>query len=1352
MSAEELKLSVRACFALPSSSLPTASSRATLSLSGAAAPPRAGEGATASAALYIAAAPPPQLPSHGPARPGPPPPRPALASRPSSVVGCPGCRAAGESVGRVLPRPRLLSGGGTKKRGYPSELWHAVASRPSRQLLRVESADGRPPPPPPPPTPIPRTKKMVTGLYVDALASTPSNVLGAVAPPGRKNPRDRPSSSDEHLNWVNPFTSPSHTDVFARRTTYVCLRASSRIDDRGANRPRTHSVPSGVRLPRRLNAKRALPLSTLSCSFTDSPRSEGARAGGLLEKDVAGRRNQKGTVDGEREREREVGKTEKGLEGSRRRASHSQSENGGTHTKGTYTHINLCVLFYSVMQRRLEWRVLNLYETLLPFLYGTLFCLRATENSPPAECKKGPFRSSAQHPLLLVLCPGYVACYRKCSKCAPRESKQACGRIAMDDGTLSNTPWLVRRQRTYINIAVAAASMHLNVMQSYGKHRVIALYPIAQWQADRNIRVAVVDQCLKDDTRRTVMELAQHTGIPASSVRRILRRDFNKWTHYDTCINLECFRREGNGMLNHIIAIDETCARAYEPELKRQSNEWFHPGSSRRHKVWPNPLDNAKPRTTGSVTRCSRRAFGMGGVTTPSLFTGFCLCDYDLIPKVWRPLRGKRFANKQDIVTLTNLIMQPMVFPVCLIAGIEPPVSYYAILPLRVNGYGLTGRAQHIDVNERCHTSECRTSVTLRIYNSVLWPSRQTAIPFSRSSTNAYTPGAAVAERLNCSPPTKASRVQSPAGSLPEFSRVGIARDDAADRRVFSGISRFPRPCIPALFRSRFFSPSSALKISLATDLSLGALSRLQYYKFIYNSAVAITPLAAGVVSVFDRATQDSVNSDVVIPVPRRDYGARHSWSLEPRISAGVTRRKTTPATRYCQILASHGAICLDSPAGSGGSRPLSFGKARPDCGNFSHVFYIIDQERFVLRVFSELFVLETAAVGNVEGRSNISSPVSAKKADVEIFRQTPYNSVKFRRRNIALEMLDIPIKPALADFNQDWEKFIPRASGPTKPASRTLDVGRRRVFARPDRATAERLIFAQWQKHARAREVTHKQAARLVTQYSGIQKSNDRSYSETPAAHVAKYRSHISLTSTTRQPLHDTPVKSRKPMSSVVYMQIDGCCETNMAADCKNCSHQSSLHPLTHPSTTCPEDDLVRKDSFFMSHNPSPMLSSFSEGGPFEGHIPCHRSNTAKTCLAPTTPSKNAFLVDWPLPTPHFSKTCPWPPLRAPIIDSWPHTSSSYTTQERVFQISQELAGPCSPSPPPFTTNPRVCILRHKRYLAECLQQQQKSTPRMAPGIRYNKCLLQLQMSITMTGIHTKNDARHLLQLHRII
>ncbi|KAJ8873420.1 hypothetical protein PR048_024237 [Dryococelus australis] len=43
------------------------------------------------------------------------------------------------------------------------------------------------------------------------------------------------------------------------------------------------------------------------------------------------------------------------------------------------------------------------------------------------------------------------------------------------------------------------------------------------------------------------------------------------------------------------------------------------------------------------------------------------------------------------------------------------------------------------------------------------------------------------------------------------FSHVGIVPDDAAGRRVSSGICRFPRPCIPALFHTHLNSPSSVL-------------------------------------------------------------------------------------------------------------------------------------------------------------------------------------------------------------------------------------------------------------------------------------------------------------------------------------------------------------------------------------------------------------------------------------------------------------------------------------------------------------------------------------------------------------
>ncbi|KAJ8883894.1 hypothetical protein PR048_015749, partial [Dryococelus australis] len=56
--------------------------------------------------------------------------------------------------------------------------------------------------------------------------------------------------------------------------------------------------------------------------------------------------------------------------------------------------------------------------------------------------------------------------------------------------------------------------------------------------------------------------------------------------------------------------------------------------------------------------------------------------------------------------------------------------------------------------------------------------------------------GDAVAERLACSPLTKANRVQYPAGSLPDFRMWKSCR-------TMPGISSFPRPFIPALLHTR---------------------------------------------------------------------------------------------------------------------------------------------------------------------------------------------------------------------------------------------------------------------------------------------------------------------------------------------------------------------------------------------------------------------------------------------------------------------------------------------------------------------------------------------------------------------
>ncbi|KAJ8880365.1 hypothetical protein PR048_016834 [Dryococelus australis] len=54
-----------------------------------------------------------------------------------------------------------------------------------------------------------------------------------------------------------------------------------------------------------------------------------------------------------------------------------------------------------------------------------------------------------------------------------------------------------------------------------------------------------------------------------------------------------------------------------------------------------------------------------------------------------------------------------------------------------------------------------------------------------------------------------------PIGVASGFLHVVIVPDDAADRQVFSGISRFPRACIPVRLQTHLASPPSALKTSL---------------------------------------------------------------------------------------------------------------------------------------------------------------------------------------------------------------------------------------------------------------------------------------------------------------------------------------------------------------------------------------------------------------------------------------------------------------------------------------------------------------------------------------------------------
>jgi len=58
-------------------------------------------------------------------------------------------------------------------------------------------------------------------------------------------------------------------------------------------------------------------------------------------------------------------------------------------------------------------------------------------------------------------------------------------------------------------------------------------------------------------------------------------------------MHLERYKKKGDAFLHRITALGGAWARAYEPEMKRQSNEWRHYGSPCKTKVRQNP-SNAK--------------------------------------------------------------------------------------------------------------------------------------------------------------------------------------------------------------------------------------------------------------------------------------------------------------------------------------------------------------------------------------------------------------------------------------------------------------------------------------------------------------------------------------------------------------------------------------------------------------------------------------------------------------------------------------------------------------------------------------------------------------------------------------
>ncbi|KAJ8898065.1 hypothetical protein PR048_003425 [Dryococelus australis] len=122
-----------------------------------------------------------------------------------------------------------------------------------------------------------------------------------------------------------------------------------------------------------------------------------------------------------------------------------------------------------------------------------------------------------------------------------------------------------------------------------------------------------------------------------------------------------------------------------------------------------------------------------------------------------------------------------------------------------------------------------------------LWPGKRISITQMLGSYCEELAVAQLSYLIERSPPTKANRVRIPAGVT---MYVGNVADGVTGRRVFSGISRYPHPCIPAMpFPPRFtLIGSQALKSHILPILP-------------HSSANILLPPKANQVSVRDPVT-----------------------------------------------------------------------------------------------------------------------------------------------------------------------------------------------------------------------------------------------------------------------------------------------------------------------------------------------------------------------------------------------------------------------------------------------------------------------------------------------------------------
>ncbi|KAJ8872690.1 hypothetical protein PR048_026303 [Dryococelus australis] len=179
----------------------------------------------------------------------------------------------------------------------------------------------------------------------------------------------------------------------------------------------------------------------------------------------------------------------------------------------------------------------------------------------------------------------------------------------------------------------------------------------------------------------------------------------------------------------------------------------------------------------------------------------------------------------------------------------------------------------------------------------------------------------------------------------PGFSQVGIVPDDAAGRRVFSGIFSFSHLFFLALFHTHLSSPSSALKISTlraAQIFSLNSYSNyLQAYMSIGYLRTSVFPLEPAVVMLLPcsetrrgieqlniqkcncRLLLNGCHAPAALMIPLIDYR---------RQASGTHQEPEIRSVGYHALLAAEEIITRD--------RDRALAKLKPSCA-FPRVRYL---------------------------------------------------------------------------------------------------------------------------------------------------------------------------------------------------------------------------------------------------------------------------------------------------------------------------------------------------------------------------------------------------------------------------